>query len=146
MWHELRQSARTLRRDSGFTLFAVGLLALGIGANSTMFSVVDSVMLKPLPYLESNRLVMLHEVRPKVGETAVSSSDFHDWQTMTTQTFDGLAAFSHDTGNIVKSEGTARSVRSLIASKEFFAMFGGVRHISETTRRGESPSSPESDC
>ena len=124
MWHELRQSARTLRRDSGFTLFAVGLLALGIGANSTMFSVVDSVMLRPLPYPEAKRLVMLHELRPKVGETAVSSKDFHDWQTMTTQTFDGLAAFSHDTGNIVKSEGTARSVRSLIASKEFFAMFG----------------------
>jgi len=90
---DFRYSVRGLRQNPGFTLTVVAMLALGIGANTTIFSVVRAVMLKPLPYKEPGRLVRLWESSPERGslEFQVSAPNFRDWQSRQS-VFEELAA------------------------------------------------------
>ena len=69
--HDLRYAFRTLRRDSGFTAFAVLIVGLGIGASATVFSVVDALLLRPLPFREPERLVWIanHDTSGLSGQT-----------------------------------------------------------------------------
>ncbi len=80
MFQDLRFGVRMLLKKPGFTALAVITLALGIGANSAIFSVVNAVMLKPLPYEEADRLVMLSEHHPQVPTRWVSYPNFLDWR------------------------------------------------------------------
>ncbi|HUC55718.1 MAG TPA: ABC transporter permease [Candidatus Cybelea sp.] len=88
---DLRFGLRLLRKNPGFTAVAVLTLALGIGANAAVFSVVYAVLLRPLPYKEPSRLVVLNEATPKVGNVSVSYQNFLDWRA-TSHTFSQMAA------------------------------------------------------
>ncbi len=82
MWQDVCYGFRTLRRRPGFSLIAALTLALGIGANGAIFSVVHAVLIRELPYGDPDTLVMIWESRPREGVTdnTVSPADFLDWK------------------------------------------------------------------
>src|SRR5262245_15054675 len=92
LWQDMRYGARMLLKRPGFTLIAVITLALGIGANTAIFSVVNAVLLRPLPFKEPDRLVMVWERRPSSGEAniTVAAYEFADWRERA-HTFESMA-------------------------------------------------------
>jgi hypothetical protein len=79
-FQDIRYAVRTLRKSPGFTAVAILTLALGIGANSAIISVVQAVVLAPLPYRDADRLVMVWENNPRFPRVWVSHPNFLDWQ------------------------------------------------------------------
>jgi putative ABC transport system permease protein len=93
LFQDVRYGARMLIKNPGFTLVAVITLALGIGANTAIFSVVNTVLLRPLPYNEPDRLMAVRSYQvPKHPDAPVSPGDFFDWRQQS-RLFEGLAAY-----------------------------------------------------
>jgi putative ABC transport system permease protein len=95
---DLRYAARTLRSSPGFTAVVLATVALGIGANTAIFSVINAVLLRPLPYAKPERLVAAYQTQPGQGITSngVSYLNFSDWKAQS-RSFDGLGAIRmHD--------------------------------------------------
>ena len=101
---DVRYAFRMLRKHPGFSLTVIITLALGIGANTTIFSVVNAVLMAPLPYQEPDRLVRIWESNPGQGrtESAVSVPNFQDWQKQQS-VFEQLAASELTTFNLTGS-------------------------------------------
>ena len=131
---DARHVGRGLRRSPGFAIAVVLTLALGIGANTAIFSIVDQVLLRPLPYPEGNNLVMVYE-RPSSSENSVSPANWLDWQ-RDSRTFEKLAVWM-SRSNILTGAGEATQIRLQMVSHEFFPMLRVApllgRVISETT-------------
>ena len=81
---DARYALRQLTRTPGFAVVTLLTLALGIGATTAMFSVVNGVLLKPLPFPESDRLVRVNEIVPQYGAFAVAPANFLDWRAQST--------------------------------------------------------------
>jgi putative ABC transport system permease protein len=96
---DLRYGARMLRKNPGFTAIAVLTLALGIGANTAIFSVVDAVLLRPLPYANPQQLIVLRETTQSVGPHSPSYPDFLDWRKLS-KTFGQMAAINNREFNL----------------------------------------------
>jgi putative ABC transport system permease protein len=77
---DFRYGCRVLRKSPGFTAVALLTLALGIGANTAIFSVLYGILLRPLPFKDAARLIVLNETTPKVGNVSVSYPNFLDWR------------------------------------------------------------------
>jgi putative ABC transport system permease protein len=125
---ELRNAARLARKNPGFALLVVITLALGIGANSALFTVVDAVLLKPLPYREPDQLVVIWERNPQLGveQQRVSPANFLDWQSQN-HVFERLAFRPGWNGseefNLSNAGGTER-IRGSYASSGLFPVLG----------------------
>ena len=121
---DLRYGWRVLRKSPGFTVVAVLTLALGIGANTAIFSVVDAMLLRPLPYPEPKRLVRLWECNPSRGylRNVVNPLNFLDWRD-NTRSFEGMAALSGGMTNL-GAHGEPIAVPGLQVSPEFFSILG----------------------
>jgi predicted permease len=119
---DLRYAIRQLRRNPGFTAVAILTLALGIGANTAIFSVVDAVLLRPLPYKDPSQLVILQEIDPRVGDVSVTYPDFLDWRQQS-HTFAQMAAFHNRGFNLSGVEQPERIVGYGV-SPNFLSMLG----------------------
>jgi putative ABC transport system permease protein len=121
---DLRFGARLLAKAPGFTAAAVIMLALGIGANTAVFSVVNAVLLRGLPYAEPDRIVALYENRPRenMRQGTVSLPDFLDWRDQNTS-FQSLAAAA-SYGVTWQSDAGAEHVAAGVVSPEFFDVLG----------------------
>jgi predicted permease len=120
--HDVRYGARMLRKSPGFTIVAVLTLALGIGATTALFSVINGVLLKPLPYPHPDRLVALAESFPPFPEGSISYPNFVDWVKMN-HTFDALAASRHGDFNLT-GIGDAQRLKVTEVSPSFFPLLG----------------------
>ena len=90
---DLRYAFRNLRNARGFALVAVATLAIGIGANTAIFSIIDTILLRPLPYANADRLVSLNETETAPGRYPFAGPDFVDWKTQN-RTFQDMTLFT----------------------------------------------------
>ncbi|MFL6568685.1 MAG: ABC transporter permease, partial [Chthoniobacterales bacterium] len=124
---DLRYAARILRKSRGFSLVVILVLALGIGANSAVFSVVDAVLLRSLPFRDAGRLVMVWEKNPSLGaliadRVPVALSNFLKWQERATQ-LESIGGFEDANFNVTGVAEPER-VQGARASRNFFHVFG----------------------
>ena len=121
---DLRYGLRMLARNPGFTVVAVLTLALGIGANTAIFSVIDAVLLNRMPYLNADRLVMVWEQNPVRGwfRNIVSAANFVDWRKLN-PVFTGMAAVDEGAYD-VSGTGEPLEVRGEQVSADFFSVLG----------------------
>ena len=119
---DLRYGLRMIWKFPGFTLVAVLTLALGIGANTAIFSVVYAVLLRPLPYRDASRLVVMNETTPRVGTLSVSYLNFLDWRKQSTA-FAQMATV-HQVGFNLTGVARPEVIRGLAVSPEFLSMLG----------------------
>jgi len=119
---DLRYGLRMLARNPGFTVVAVITLALGIGANTAIFSVVNTVFLGPLPYPDADQLVVINESSKPMPEGPISYSNFLDWQAQN-QVFEHMAAFQGEALTLVGVK-VPESMPSLNVSADFFPTLG----------------------
>lgn len=129
---DIRQSVRVLLKSPGFTAIAVGALALGIGANTAIFSVVNGVMLKPLPYPEPDRIMALIRSYPNGGYGAsVSIPKFMAWRQ--NDVFEAVAAYGQaGTGMNLGDSDHPEDVKGSHVSMDFFRVFGGQPLLGRT--------------
>ncbi len=122
LWQDLRYGFRTLQRNFAFTAVAVIALTLGIGANTAIFSVVNSVLLRPLPYAEADRIVAIQELGKEGNRVQVTPANFLDWRAQNT-VFEHLAAILTRPANLA-DESTAERINLAMTSANFFSVFG----------------------
>src|SRR4051812_47106656 len=122
----IRYGARMLLKRPGFTLIAVMTLALGIGANTTIFSVVNSVLLRPLPYRDSERLVMVWQTFLKEGwpQVPVTALDFADIKAQSRSFDEMAAAFLDKEDYSLTGAGDAEQVPAMAISANMFDLLG----------------------
>jgi putative ABC transport system permease protein len=123
-WRDVRYGLRTLGRSPGFAVAATLTLAIGISANTAIFSVVDAVLLKPLPFTEANRLVFIWEskVKDRAATSPISSADFVDWKDQA-KAFEQFAAWRFLYFNLSGRDEPER-VQGLTTSASFLSLLG----------------------
>src|SRR5215471_18648999 len=122
LWQDIRYGLRMLRKNAGFTAVVVVTLALGIGANTALFSIVNGVLLNPLPFQQPDRLVSLYTRTPEFTRASISYPNFLDWR-RDNHSFSALAAFRGEDFNL-SGIGDAQRVSANMVSAEFFPILG----------------------
>src|ERR1043166_1240966 len=120
LFQDVRYALRQLRKNPGFTTVAVLTLALGIGANTAIFSVVNSVLINPLPYRHLEQLVQIFETTPQFPRNPVSGGAFKDWHQQSSK-FTNLAIFEKTDRNLT-GVGTPQRVSGLMVSPQFLSL------------------------
>ncbi len=122
LWQDLKYGIRMLAKNPGFTAVAVLTLALGIGANTAIFSVVNGVLLRPLPFRESARLVSLRETVGKGSINPVAYPNYLDWRAAS-QSFEEMAAFT-DAEFILRGKDAADRIFGEQVTPNYFSLLG----------------------
>lgn len=120
LFQDLRHAARTLIKAPAFTMIAVATLAIGIGANTAIFSLVDGVLLRPLPYPAADRLVWVRETQPDIEDAPASAADFSDWRSGA-KSFEGLAASEYRVATMT-GRGAPERVVAAGVTENFFSL------------------------
>lgn len=141
-FQDLRYGFRMLRKNPGLTLVAVVTLALGIGANTAIFSIVNATLLRPLPFSEPQRLVWVWDVQPNYGNAPSSYPEFLDWRNRN-QVFESIAGYQGANFNLT-GVGDPERVPGLLTTANFFSLLGvqpvlGRTFLDEEDRPGANP-------
>ena len=142
LWQDLLYTLRSLRKAPGFTMVVILTLALGIGANTAIFSVVEGVVLAPLPYHQPDQLVIVWEKNPSGRNISPSYPDFQDWR-RTTRAFQDMAAFTWHAYDLT-NPGSPEHLDGWQISSGFFRALGvnlivGRDFTVEENQRGGAP-------
>ncbi len=131
-FQDARYGLRTLRRSPGFTTVALLVLALGIGANSTVFSVIDNVVLRPLPFEKADHLVWLFEehLQKRESHTLASPANFVDWKKQS-RSFEGITAIAPRRFNLTGGD-EPEQVLAMLVTADFFSVFRAQSAIGRT--------------
>jgi putative ABC transport system permease protein len=132
---DLRFAFRTLAKSSGFTVAAVLTLALGIGASTAMFTILDAVLLKPLPFPQPQRMVRVWETLPNGSPNETTTLTFLDWKGQNA-IFEALAAEQRTRAAVGTGEDLAR-VQGKLVSADYFKVFGVKPRLGRTFAPGE---------
>jgi predicted permease len=139
LWGDVRQALRALVREPGFAALSISMLALGIGMNTAIFTVVNGVLLQPLPYREPDRLVALREVIPGISATyptlPVSARHFTEWRARCTS-FESLSVVSQGTVNLTGS-GEPDRLNQAKVSADIFDTLGVYPRLGRGFAAGE---------
>src|SRR6266853_1825616 len=124
---DLRFALRGLSKAPGFALAAIATLALGIGANTAIFSVVSGVLLRPLPFVHPERLVQIYESQPRDRlqggfDGPVVYGDFEEWRTRSSL-FEGMASYTKSSRNL-QGVGETEQVATVAAERGLFGLLG----------------------
>src|SRR2546429_9780643 len=136
LMQDLRFGVRVITKSPGFTAVAILTLALGIGANTALFSVVNGVLFNPLPYPEPEQLVTLHESKPNFEAGSISFLNFQDWRKENT-TFSRMG-ISRVYYFSLTGAGEPEQVRAQLISTDFLPMLGGKPVFGRLFEEGEA--------
>jgi putative ABC transport system permease protein len=134
IWKDLRFALRMLTKNRSFTVVAVITLALGIGANAAIFSVVDAVLIKPLPYADPDRLLVLSEKPPSALRNTVSVANFLDWQRLN-NVFTHVAATTTRSFNL-SGKDQPQKIPGMLVTANYFVMLGVTPALGRTFQTG----------
>src|SRR5438105_6011213 len=135
IWQDLLFGARMLQKKPGFTVVAVLMLALGIGANSAIFSIVNAVLLRPLPLKEPERIIKIWEASKNFQGT-VSLPNLKDWREQN-DVFTGISVYQTGSVNLRGHENPERVLAATV-SDNFFDVLGISQHLGRTFQAGEN--------
>ena len=142
LWQDIKYGARMLLKNPGVTIIVIIALALGIGANTAIFSVVNAVLLRPLPYQESDRLVFLNEKSPVLDEMSISYPNFLDWRNQN-QTFEKMGVYNRASYNLTGAGEAERIVTGQVSADLFSVLRVNALHgrvfTNEEDRPGGTP-------
>ena len=138
LWQDIRYGARMLLKNPGVTVIVIIALALGIGANSAIFSVVNSVLLRPLPYHESEQLVFLNEMSPVLDEMSISYPNFIDWRNQN-QSFEKMGVYNRASYNLTGVGDAERIVTGQVSADLFGALRVNAAHGRVFTNDEDKP-------
>ena len=126
IWRNVRLALRSLAKTPGFAATVVLTLALGIGANSAVFSAIDAVLLRPLPFPDADRLMLLGQKRPQTSQTFVAPVRLADWGRLNS-TFQGISGYFTDDASETSGELPEKVKRAWVAPR-FFEVLGSGTH------------------
>jgi len=132
---DIRIGLRSLAKNPGFALIAILTLALGIGANTALFSVVSGVLLNPLPFPQADQVIVIGENKANFVNGSVSYPNFRDWQKENT-TFSSMAVYRQRMFTF-SGMGNAEQVRGQFISSDFFSLLGVSPVLGRTFAAGE---------
>ncbi|MFI5092316.1 MAG: ABC transporter permease [Candidatus Acidiferrum sp.] len=132
---DLRYGLRMLAKSPGFATVAILTLALGIGANTALFSVVNGVLFSPLPYSHPDQLVWIAESKPNFATGSISYPNFRDWE-KNNRTFSAMGAYRPYSYNLT-GLGDAEQIRAMLITSDFFSVLGVNPQIGRSLAPGE---------
>ena len=135
MIDDVRYAFRMMAKNPGFSLLVVLTLAIGIGANTSLFSIVNGVLLNPLPFPEPNQLVGLHEKHPPFETGSISYPNFRDWQ-KDNHTFSAMGV-SRPSGFTLTGVGDAEQLNAQLVTSDYFPILGMKPLVGRVFAKGE---------
>src|SRR5580700_6924749 len=140
----MRSAFRTLRSRPAFALAAILTIALGVGANTALFGVIDAVLIQPLPFRNPGKLVRIWETHPALPQLQVTAPDFRDWRAQT-RSFEAMAAHTASAMNTATllGQGEPEIVHGTMATSNLFPAMGIQpmvgRNFSDAEERAKQP-------